>query len=391
MLNNDFETPEQARIELADIVDDRYFTDGNDRETYYGAIQPRLGASYDVAGNGRTVVFGGYGIYYDRVVFNYVLDEEHKFRWARRLFRFSADGQPRDGQPTILWQPEFLSRSGLDALLASGALATREIFLVENDTKPPRSDQWSAGIRQAFGNFLVSATYVGIRSENGFTYLWAEGTCCTFTDSYGAVLISSDDKEAWYDALSLTVDKPFSAASKWGFTFSYTYSEAEQNGGDLFSLDFPTPEDYGRYPTPTDERHRVVFSGLAQIPWGFRLGTLITLGSGTPYNIDDASLGFGPGRQVLRRNAGRPEKESFIIPNAWAFRSVDLRLEKDFGIGPGQLGLVAEAFNVFDYENYGCHNGFIPPLDADPNPNFGKPGCLVEPGRRLQFGVRYSF
>jgi hypothetical protein len=133
-----------------------------------------------------------------------------------------------------------------------------------------------------------------------------------------------------------------------------------------------------------------VLSGLAQIPWGFRVGTLITLGSGTPYNIDDATRGFGPGLQVLRRGAGRPEKEDFIIPNAFAFRTVDLRLEKDFTIGPGQLGLIAEAFNIFDYENYGCHDEFTGGPN-NPNPNFGEPRCLVEPGRRIQFGMRYAF
>jgi hypothetical protein len=69
---------------------------------------------------------------------------------------------------------------------------------------------------------------------------------------------------------------------------------------------------------------------------------------------------------------------------------MDLRLEKDFKIGPGELGLIAEAFNIFDYENYGCFEGFTGG-PGNPNPRFGEPNCLVEPGRRLQFGVRYGF
>jgi hypothetical protein len=70
---------------------------------------------------------------------------------------------------------------------------------------------------------------------------------------------------------------------------------------------------------------------------------------------------------------------------------VDLRLQKDFNVGPGLIGVVAEGFNIFDYENYGCFNGFIAPLSGPPNPNFGQPGCLIEPGRRLQLGLTYSF
>ena len=244
MINNDFVTPAQVRTELAGIVPERYFSDGENRDIYYGAIQPRLGASYDLLGTGKTVLFGGYGIYYDRVVFDFVLDEEHKLTWARRLFRFSANGQPRDGNPTIAWRPEYLSRSGLDSLLTSpaGAFATREIFLVENDTKPPRSQQWSAGIRQQIGPVNTSLTYVGIRGENGFTYTWATGQCCTFTPSYGPVLVSNDDVETWYDGVYVTLDKPFTPTSKWGAAIAYTYSEADKTGGDLFSLDFPTPE-----------------------------------------------------------------------------------------------------------------------------------------------------
>ena len=293
---------------------------------------------------------------------------------------------------TFAWDPAYLSRSGLDALLASpmGGFATREVFLVENDTKPPRSDQWSAGVRQAIGRWMVAATYVGIQSENGFTYLWATGQCCTFTPTMDP---SSSPTTTRRPGTTRVSDHRQAVLVRVGAVpGQYLLGGGAERRRPVQSR-FPENQDYGRYPTPTDERHRVVLSGLAQIPWGFRLGTLITLGSGTPYNIDDASLGFGTGRQVLRRNAGRPDQESSIIPDTWGFRSMDLRLEKDFQIGPGQLGLIAEGFNIFDYENYGCYDGFIRPLDDPngPNPNFGNPSCLVEPGRRLQVGVKYAF
>jgi outer membrane receptor protein involved in Fe transport len=396
MLNNDYVTPDAVRNELAGLVPDRYFTDGDDRDASFDQIQPRLGFSYDLSGNGSTVVFGGWGRYYDRTLYNDILDERFRLAYGVRTFRFSLDGLPRDGQPTIVWRPEYLTREGLNGLIASGAAPRPEVFLIDNNTEAPVSDQWSAGVRQTFGPTLISLTYTNIRSENGFTYLFGnrrpDGTCCLALANFSNVLISSDDKQAWYEGFYLTVDKPYTGSSRWGATFAYTYSEAEQNGGDLFSLDFPTVQAYPRYPTAADERHRVVMSGIVGLPWGLRASTLITLGSGLPYNIDDASRGFGPNEFVLRRNAGRPEKEDFIIPNAFAYRTVDLRLQKDFQLGPNQeIGLVAEAFNVFDYENYGCYNGFIAPASGTPNPNFGKPGCLIEPGRRLQAGVTYSF
>lgn len=73
---------------------------------------------------------------------------------------------------------------------------------------------------------------------------------------------------------------------------------------------------------------------------------------------------------------------------------MDLRLEKAFLFGQSQkLTLVAEAFNVFDFENFdpASYNGNIPGPGQAPNEDFGQPSQLVEPGRRLQFGASYSF
>jgi hypothetical protein len=120
---------------------------------------------------------------------------------------------------------------------------------------------------------------------------------------------------------------------------------------------------------------------------------MITLGSGTGYTITDQSRGTGPGQTQYRYFSGRPERHSFIIPNAWAYRSVDLRLEKAVRFGDQQLSVIAEAFNIFDFENYDpfSYNGNIPAPGQPANAEFGQPNDLLEPGRRLQFGVLYKF
>ena len=286
-------------------------------------------------------------------------------------------------------------------MIASGQAPKPEVFLLNNDTRPPRSNQWSAGVRQTISNWLFSATYTGVRGYDLLTYVWGNrqvdpsnsnvfpfrGPCCrNLADQYGNVLVNAS-RRTWYDALFFKADKPYSDQSRWGVSVAYTLAKATQNGRDLFSLDKPTPEDYGRYPSPGDQRHSIIASGILGLPYEFRLSTLLSLGSGGAYTIVDASRGFGPNEISFR--AAYPEKQTFIIPDAFASRQVDLRLEKNVTFGPGQqVGVVGEVFNVFNYDNFGCFNDFLPP---DGNPNLGKPNCTVGFPRRFQLGLNYNF
>jgi Carboxypeptidase regulatory-like domain/TonB dependent receptor len=397
MLNNDYVTPDEVRTAAAPFVDpNRYFTDGDDRSPFFGAWQPRVGFSYDLTGAAKTILFGGYGRYYDRVLYNHTLDERFRLQYAVRTFRFSPDGLPRDGQPTIIWDNSLLSKAALDGIIASGQAPTAEVFLIDNEQRPPLSDQWTIGVRHSFGNVLTSVSYAGVRSKNEFTWLRGnrrpDGTCCLPIPGFANLFVSTDAKRSWFDGLYVQAEKPYGAGGgRWGFSVTYTLGRAEQNGGDTFSLDFPTVEEYGRYPTTTDERHRVVATGIVGLPYDFIASAFLTLGSGTPYDLNDESQGGGPNERVFLRNGGRPEQFWFIFPDAWAYRSLDLRLEKMFRFATTQLVSVAiEAFNVFSYDNFADYDGFQPTLPAT-NPNFGRPRKLVDPGRRLQFGVRYGF
>jgi hypothetical protein len=52
--------------------------------------------------------------------------------------------------------------------------------------------------------------------------------------------------------------------------------------------------------------------------------------------------------------------------------------------------VIFQGFNIFSFDNFSGYQGFIPTLPAT-NPNFGRPNSLIDPGARLQFGVRYGF
>lgn len=406
-LNNDYVTPDdvrQAAQELAAMVAplngpdffavDNYLTDGTQRPIFWGAIQPRIGFAYDVSGTQDSIFFGGAGRYYDRTLFNTGVDERLRQQYEVRTFRFSRDGAPRDGLPTIAFEPEHLSAEGLDALIASGTAPNPEIFLLENDTKPLRTDHFSLGVRQRMGPLVGSVTFTHIRGENGVGFYPANRSATGNRDfiptpgAFGNVIISADDRSSRYTGLYITAEKPYSDALsargiRWGATLSYTLGMARERG-DLFNFDFPTIKDSPMVPTAADERHRMVITGMVGLPWALRLSTVITLGTGFPFTIADASRGFGPTEFQLRRNAGRAD-------GLLEYRQVDMRLARDFMIQKQRLSAFVEVFNLFDSKNYSGYDGFIPPATESPNPNFGQPSRIIGPTRSVQLGMGYGF
>jgi len=390
MLNNDYVTPPEVRPLAAAFNFDpnQYFTDGSNRPPFYGAWQPRLGISYDLTGGGKHILFGGLGRYYDRVVYNFGLDEDFRLKYSVLTFRFSADGRPdANGNPTIAFRPEFLSRAGLDSIVASGLGPRPEVFLLDNETKPPVSDQFNAGVRTTAKGVLFTANYAGIRSRNGFTFIFGnrnpDGGCCRQVAPFSNVLLSDSGKKNWFDALYLTADRPFDG--KWGLSLAYTLGKADAIGGDLFSLDYRTPADYPRHPAASDERNRLVTTSIIGLPYDFLVSGFLTIGSGLGFTSADATRGFACGQFRVLNNVGRPDHNL-------AFRTLDFRLEKSFKFGPNQrASLAGEAFNVFNYTNDACFEGFKPP-EPEVNPRFGQATCVVQnSSRRFQLGLRYSF
>jgi hypothetical protein len=230
-----------------------------------------------------------------------------------------------------------------------------------------------------------------------FTFSWANiefpcgnGSCFTFhaIPGFSNILLASTSGKAWYDALEVRVDRPYRRASDrfgWGAGLAYTYAKRRTQGfNDDFS--FPNTSFYPKQPR-NDERSHVVANWILDMPYlyGIQFSGLITLGSGTKYDVGDF---FGsPGNPPPQLGGFSPPKSSFIIPNAWAFRDVDIRIRKDFPeISGTSLGLTVDLFNVFDYQNFGCFNTFNP-TDA----NFGKASCTISDPRRLQIGGEYNF
>jgi hypothetical protein len=391
---------------LSDIFNlNDYISTGSNRTSYKGMVQPRLGLSWDPEGNGRTVLFGGWGVYYDRIPLNDIFDEQFRQAWKIYDFCFTNDpanvgeSVPGCSVPAILWNSSYQSAAGLDGLIASGAAQTPQVFLLNNNTRPPRSTQWTVGVRHQMGNWLGSLIYANSRGHNGM--VWSFGALppgTPFNDrwgdsvaipGYGFTMRSYDTRNSWYDGVFLTLDKPFTSDSNWGFDLAYTYSHATQQAstddGVAFAFD-SLPPNFATFESIYTEKNKVIMSGTVGVLADLRVSGIITLGSGLPFYYTDCTKGY----DQCFNAATDPPKQSFLGIKQFAYRSVDLRIEWDPLVTSGlRLGLIGEGFNIFNFANDSCFDGWT----GGPgglNPNFGHPTCQFNT-RRYQVGAKLSF
>jgi carboxypeptidase family protein/TonB-dependent receptor-like protein len=421
MLNTGYVTPNSGRIHYLDTLRtymnlpnanspsgvnlfvpldlNQYVATGNNRKPYKKALQPRLGFSYGVDEANRTTVFGSWGLYYDRIPFDVAVDEKLKIANPTYTINFAPQGvAPVAGQ--VAFQNSYLTADTvvLDALVSQFGL--RELWLMNNDIKVPKTTQWSLGIRQLFGQFASAVTYAAQRGTDQFTWnvaaggLNANGTCCNFPFNWGAhgiasVIYSSNDVKTWYDAVSLQLEKVYSRpdlnAFGWGagitYTFATRYLQGEDNLGDTFA--FPQAVTIKKHAAPNNEKHRIVANWITDMPWAFGIqwSGLLTLGG--KYTLDAGCQRFCP---VFERGG-------FTVPGTFPYQNLDMRFRKDlptFGRSPAQVGLTLDVFNTLNHVNL---TNYVTDLQANGQPvsTFGTARGVATDARRYQLGVEINF
>lgn len=397
-INRDYVTPQDVVDSLTKYQDrlfrpldpERYFTDGTKRSAFLGAFQPRVGFSYGITKNNRTTVFGSVGIFYDRTLFDLSTEEKFALQHPQYRIEFYPTGGPAE-PGRAEWNNAYLQdRDAVKALATNHAFNTREIKLLPNDLEPPKSTQFSAGVRQLLGDVSVELAYNGVRSNNTFTFYWADQdfTCaqrsfgvpgCFVNNDipgFGNVLFADNTGKTWYDAGTLKIDRAYHSGEKfgWGGGIAYTLARRQTQG---FNDDFSqfNAVDYPKQ-VRNDERHRVVANWIIGMPavLDLQFSGVATVASGTNLDVGDR---FG--------GTSNP-----LIPggfNTPTYKMLDLRLRKDFSFGRSyRLGLTIDGFNVLNTQNLGGYNTFNP-ADA----NFGKASVTISDPRRVQFGLEIGF
>jgi hypothetical protein len=383
-------------------------------DTDYNNFGPRIGAAIDVFGDNRTVIRGGYGLFYalDRGGVENQLTKNPPFFVQNFIFG-GPDGSVAISDPILL-------PPAVDPL-APSIPNGNTIRYVPRDTENVMVHQYNVTFEhQLTDDLSVSAAYVGTTGRN-LVAIVSQGN--TFAGSLeGRVTSILNEARSRYNSLQLKGQlRPWHGLS---FLTSYTFGKAKDNAAgpfpgpnvanrttatDVDNLDL----DFGA--TGYDVRHRFTFAGsyefgdfddqpnaVRYILRDWQVNTIVTLQSGAPFTVfggfnraaiigepygdtdnpdrylnQAAFVGStGPSDQMERNSLYGP---GYQTVDASIFRRVSLteRLAAEFRF---------EAFNLFNTPQYGAPTIFVG------DPNLGRITNTIQSSeRQLQLGLRLIF
>ncbi len=328
-------------------------------------LGPRAGVAWDVAGNGRTVVRGGYGLYYGHVR---ILGNLSEFR---NYQQFSVN----------ITNPSYPDPYGGRDPLSFIVSAPANITVVDNDYVQPYSNQYNVGVsQQIFGEYGLHLDTVITDTDHDRKILdinaRVPGAASRPDRTFARVDRNQSTGSARYRALYAKFDKRFSRRHQ--FLVTYTYMRSRDNAPLSRYLDpFLLDRDWGT--SNGERRHAVVASGSVLLPLDITLGAVWTMRSQLPWsatagrdvNTDGFNTDLVPG---TARNAGSRDLDLAAV-NAWRLVNgrtaiaesqlessrinlLDLRASKAIRFGASKkIDLVAQVFNLLNTDNLQAQYG----------------------------------
>ncbi len=313
-------------------------------------IAPRLGFAWAPGSskNGRqkTVIRGGFGMFYDRV------DESLPLR----ALQLNGSNQLQ----YVVQNPDFFPNI---PTLAALSPAQNSIYRLSSDLRSPVLLQSAIGVeRQLPGNTTVAVTYTNTRALHTLQTVNINaplpGTYLPGSLSSGIRPYGDAGNLFLYESGGLMKQNimmvNFNTRFRRNMTLQGNYMLNYAN--DLPSTPsnpYNFAEDWGR--SSLNVRHRFMMFGSALVPLGLRFSPFVVLQSGSPYDVllgrdlngdtltnDRPAFASGPGPGVVATRFGdfltNPAPGTALVPRNYlttaGMVSLNLRLSRTFGFGP---------------------------------------------------------
>jgi hypothetical protein len=396
-------------------------------------VAPRISISIDPKANGRTAFHASYGLFFDNTLTGTVFITD------------ALDGGP-NGVRTLVarfpspvvqaaWRSPDRRLTETQALALLGGSYPSLKFAIDPGLATPYAQQAAVGFDQAIGrDFSLSVNALIARGKQQLgtidynPVVPSLGANRRPNDLNGragtsaSILQYTSFGETWYKGVTATLQKRYRQGSQ--FLVSYTLSKSEDNSTDFQSAFIPQSNGLGRNPAALaglplgfdpdlergpatwDSRHRLVASGLYQLPGKVQLSAIATYASGRPFTpLAGADLngdGNGGAAPPDRARANPADIATSVGRNSENLPSqftLDVRLSRRFRLG-AQIFLepVCEIFNALNRTNYSDVNnvfgaGAFPgnaARDAQGRVTYGL-FTQAQPPRQMQLAAKLSF
>lgn len=417
-----------------------------ERQTFTNSnkdFAPRAGFAYNANG---TVFRGSFGIYYSQVVDN--SEANYALTGPTGVFNYVAT-------PGQVGFPASVAAAPLPAFPAGAQAPLRSLYVQPGDSAflnqffptntlvgyqnglwNPYSEQWTFGVeRQIARTWVLRVDYVGshtvkinrpldvdppspyirtapnqIRTAQAanctrpywiWWYAQNNMTCNPNTASnpeppYSVIQSDVNDGYAYYDALDVNLthrfSKRFSALASYAWTHTIDNVDPDTNSQNPNDPNFTGRVENGN--AIFDQRHRLVLSGIYNLPFKITFGGIATFASGLPFNYATGTTNSGDtgattdrpviNGAVVGRNIGRGNPIYDVSPF----------LERAFALGERvRLNLRMESFNVLNHANFVGYSGTYG-NGSSPGAGFGAPLVGITnqlPARSVQFSLKVAF
>jgi hypothetical protein len=401
-------------------------------------IAPRAGFAWNLTGDGKNVVHGGAGYFFEPILSN--VYRAYGNRTPPYYNIINPANPPFPHPPT------------------SGAQPLLRLDLVQYDLDNPYRLQYNVTYqRELPGRTVVTAGFIGSRGYKQIrnveynqaipqvladgSYFFPQGGTRR-NPAFGSMRLRITDGKSWYKGLVVGGTRRF--AQGLALQGSYTLGKSVDLGSQAVgSGDFDNSFQpaYAFDPLSNkglsdfDIRHNFVFNSTWELPfgrsltgvarglaYGWQVSGILTVRSGIPFS---PQLGFDRARALPRSGGAgqRPNLASgcsdnpvlggsdqyfdpncFLLPDAGTlgnlprntisgpgFRSLDMAIFKNVPLGAGRrLQFRAEGFNVTNHVNFGLPASTVFNA-AGRVANAGQITTIVGTARQFQFGLKLEF